>query len=223
MASLLMLGVVALAALGICAALVLVVKSFVQSIEAKQNAWSEFASRVGGQLDSGQPLWTGQPHGVRFLHGKTPCALLIDVEMRPSWQNNNDSTPADVMRLVFELGRVPQFTCDVSPRWLPQLLAGLVGTAGVRLGWAEFDRQFVVVTNDELRAPDILNRPVQQQLLALSEAARSMLPLEKGHVTLTVRDGALEIRLRGSLERIEELWPFYQLGARLFDLLAPRV
>jgi hypothetical protein len=212
---------------GLPALLVFLVVTLVLSAQRSQTAvhaaYAEFAKRVGGQLIASDSFFAyGAPQEIRFLHGKTPCSLIVDVEVISNPNSDQDSRNY-YLRLAFDLGRPAQFTCRIVPQALPKLLAGMLRTADVRLGWNEFDRQFIVEASDELRAPDVLCRSVQEQLLALSQAAAAMSPLDAGHVTLKVEGRLLEVRMKGFLDEPEQLWPYYQLAGRLFDLLAPRV
>jgi hypothetical protein len=203
------------------AVLVILVVSERRMQAGVHTAYTDFAKRVRGQMaPADSSLVLNVPREIRFQHGKTPCLLRVDIE---ETGQGDSSHILYFMRLVFELGRPADFTCRVQPQSLPKFLAGALRTSDVRLGWDEFDRRFIVEASDELRAPEVLNRPVQEQLLALSQAAAAMSPLEAGHVTLTVRDQRVEIRMKGLLDEAEQLWPFYQLGGGLFDLLAPRV
>jgi hypothetical protein len=191
--------------------------------EALRDALAQFAKRVQGQFVTEYRYFTSAgPGEVRFLHGKTPCLLLVDVE-HTGERNSEYPGRTYYVRLLFDLGRPAQFTCRIVPQGLPTLLAGMLRTADVRVGRDEFDRQFIVEASDELRAPDVLSRPIQEQLLALREAALAMAPLHSGHVTLKVQDRWIEVRMKGFFDDSEQLWPFYQLGGRLFDLLGPRV
>ena len=186
-------------------------------------AYDAFAKRVGGKIvDRDQLLGSIQPLEIRFQHGKSPCSLWIDVEYTNNAPGDNPSVKY-FTRMTFDLGRESAFTCRIEPQWLPRILAGVLRTSDVRLGWDEFDRRFIVQTSDELRAPDIVDRPVQEQLLAISQAAAAMSPLEKGHVELQVSGRTLEIRMQGLLDEEEQLLPFYQLCGRCCDLLSPRL
>lgn len=194
-----------------------------RSQKAVHAAYAEFAKRVNGQLIASDSFFAlGAPQEIRFHHGKTPCSLLVDVEVISNPNSDHDSIRY-YLRLAFNLGRPARFTCRIVPQKLPKLLAGMLRTSDVRLGWEDFDRQFIVEASDELRAPDVLCRPIQEQLIALGQAAVAMSPLDGGNVALQVRDRWIEIRMKGFLDETEQLWPFYQLGGRLFDMLAPRV
>jgi hypothetical protein len=202
---------------------VTLVVSGIRSQQAVHAAYAEFAKRVHGQLIAGDHLMAfGAPREIRFQHGKTPCSLLVDVEVI-SHPNSDETSYKYYLRLAFDLGRPAKFTCRIVPQKLPKLLAGMLRTADVRLGFDDFDRQFIVEASDELRAPEVLCRPIQEQLIALGQAAAAMSPLDGGHVALQVRDRWIEIRMKGFLDEAEQLWPFYQLGGRLFDMLCPRV
>jgi hypothetical protein len=186
-------------------------------------AYDAFAKRVGGRIvNREQLLAVVQPLEIRFQHGKSPCSLWIDVEYTGERHSDHPGMTY-FTRMTFDLGRETPFTCRIEPQWMPRILAGVLRTSDVRLGWDEFDRRFVVRTSDELRAPDILHRPVQEQLLAISQAAAAMSPLEKGQVELNVSGRTLTIRMQGLLDEEQQLLPFYQLCGNLFDLLAPRL
>jgi hypothetical protein len=186
-------------------------------------AYVAFAKQVGGQLVADKNI-AGflQPREVHFFHGKTQCLLAIDIELGGTSHNEHPGRTY-FLRMSFDLGRETPFRCNLQPQWLPKLLSGVVRVSDAHLGWDEFDRRFIVQTNDELRAPDILHRPVQVQLMQISQAALAMSPLEAGHVTLTVEGRTVAIRMQGILDEIDQLTPFYQLCGRLFDLLAPRL
>jgi hypothetical protein len=188
-----------------------------------QEEYQTFAKRVGGSLRmENDPLGFSQPREVRFKHGKTSCSLWVDVELVGGGGGEHPGR-AFHMRMSFDLDRATTFVCHITPQWLPKILAGVLRTSDVRLGWDEFDRRFVVTTNDELRSPDILHRPVQEQLFALSQVAVTMLPQEQGHVALAVTGRLLDIRMRGLLDEAEQLYPFYLVCGRLFDVLSPRL
>jgi hypothetical protein len=221
--SVLALGLLILLPLALVAVGVLMVVSTLRSQRAVHAAYAEFAKRVHGQLIASDSFFAfGAPQEIRFQHGKTPCSLLVDVEVISNPNPDQDSRKY-YLRLAFDLGRPAQFTCRIVPQSMPKLLAGMLRTADVRLGFDDFDRQFIVEASDELRAPDVLCRPIQEQLIALSQAAAAMSPLDSGHVALQVRDHWIEIRIKGFLDEVEQLWPFYQLGGRLFEMLSPRV
>jgi hypothetical protein len=194
-----------------------------KSEDAVSAAYAEFAKRVGGQLIAGDSYSAfGAPQEVRFLHGKVSCSLLVDVEVTSHPHSDREDRTYST-RVRFALDRPATFTCLIVPQGLPRLLAGLLQRGGIHLGWDHFEHQFIVNASDELRAPDILCRGVQEQLLAIRQAAAAMSPLDHGHVTLEVREDRIEVRMKGFLDEVEQLWPFYQLSGRLFDLLGPRV
>ncbi len=204
-------------------AIVMLVISTQRSQRAVHEAYAEFAKRVNGQLIASDSFFAfGAPQKVRFQHGKLTCFLVVDIEFTGERHSEHPGRTY-YLRLALDLGRPANFTCRIVPQQLPTLLAGVLRTADVHLGWDKFDRQFIVDASDELRAPDVLCRPIQEQLLALSQAAAAMSPLDNGHVALKVHDHWIEIRMKGFLDETEQLWPFYQLGGRLFDMLSPRV
>jgi hypothetical protein len=182
--------------------------------------WTEFAQRVGGEVVVRPvPIFGyAAPQAVLFAHGKTPCVL--DIETVGSGKHQRHFT-----RLTYDLGRPTQFYCQLAPQYALSFVRQWFGGQDAQLGWPEFDERYIVKTNDELRAPEILDRTVQQSLLDLRKLAGQYILLahEGGFAELTVYSGRLQIRTLGQPKNTEQLLAHAGACGRLADLLGPRV
>ncbi len=182
--------------------------------------WSEFARRVGGEVVVRPvPIFGySAPQAVLFSHGKTPCVL--DIETVGSGKHKRHFT-----RLTYDLGRPTQFYCQLAPQYALSFVRQWFGGQDVQLGWPEFDERYIVKTNDDLRAPEIIDRNVQAALLDLRKLAGKyvLLAHEGGFAELSVYSGRLQIRTLGQTKTIEQLLAHAAACGRLVDLLGPRV
>ena len=183
-------------------------------------AFTDLAARVRGEVVQRKAALWGYPiaRAVVFQYGQVPCVL--DVEVVGSGKHRRYFT-----RLTFDLERFVTFQCRITPEHALSALGSLLGEQDVRLGWEEFDQSFVVKANDELRAPDILHRPVQQALLQLRSEQRRQLGfgIVVGYVDLRVQGRLVQFRTLGRPTSGEQLLAAIQSFARVFDLLSPRL
>ncbi len=135
-------------------------------VQAQMQLWTQFATQVGGEAVIRPIPFFSYPHvrAVLFSHGKTPSVL--DVETVGSGKHQRHFT-----RLTLDLGRPTAFTCQIVPQHGLSFVTRWFGGQDVRLGWDDFDNRYVVKTNDELRAPDILDHSIQLALLDLRNLA----------------------------------------------------
>jgi hypothetical protein len=191
-----------------------------QASQAQVQLWTQFAQRVGGEVVIRPVPLFGYPmaHAVLFSFSKTPCVL--DIETVGSGKHKRHFT-----RLTFDLGRPTAFTCQIVPQHGLSFVAQWFGGQDVRLGWDDFDHRYIVKTNDELRAPDILDHEIRLALLDLRRQVGQSTPLkvEGGYVDLAVHSGRVQIRALAHPRQLDQLLAHAASCGRLFDLLAVRV
>ena len=182
--------------------------------------FTAFAQRVDGELITDKlPFFNFiMPKAVAFSHGQTPCVL--DIETIRSGKHS-----LTFMRLTFELPQPASLSCHIVPQGMLSFVSSWLGAQDVRLGWDVFDDQFVVKTSDEQRAPEIIDRPVQEALLELKCFAGEHQPprmMGSGYADLALRDNQLRLRVRGFFLEEQQMLGYYKIASRIFDQLAPR-
>jgi hypothetical protein len=117
-------------------------------------------------------------------------------------------------RLTFDLPQPTAFLCRVYPQGSWTSLGKLLGGQDVSLGGGPFDDQFVVKTNDEAQAREVLTSEVQESLLELKQWAQEHFGAP---ADWTLEGSVVLVRVGGRLTRVEDMMAFYEHGGQVFD------
>jgi hypothetical protein len=211
------LGALVALVLGILVAFVgpLVPALFGRASGLSFRAYTGFAERVKGTVVSDKrwhfgPLQAGPGElfvpVVKFNHCEMPARLDVEIV--------TGDTTEEYTRLNIDLPRATPFCCRIYPLGTVDWLARIMQMdEDVQVGWEEFDKQFVIKTNDGALARLAITCKVQQELLTLKLWRR---PRQTPKCPeLTILDNSLRVRIV-LLSQVENLMQFYEACGRIY-------
>jgi hypothetical protein len=160
--------------------------------QSKRNdAWKQFAGEIGGEFVPGGFL---RSSAVRAQAGQS--TVTIDTYSVPSGDSNTTYT-----RLRAPFQNKDGLQLRIQRRGLVGRLEKALGTRHVDTGDTDFDRDFVVQSNNELKV----------QSLLLDQGIRSTVQAQRS-IDLHVKDNELRLEVMGAVRDIDRLKVLYKLS-----------
>ena len=129
----------------------------------------------------------------------------------------SDSRPFDTV-LTFLISNPDGFTCHVVLAGVVSRVREWLGRKELKVGSDEFDKNFVVKTNDESLAIQMLDERFQFELLNFSKWAATICKNAPDmRVEVAIESKAMSIRLNGFLVTAEQLIGLTEYGKRVWD------
>jgi len=185
------------------AAVVVFVISAATRTQLRSDNWNRsyiaIAKKYGGQCNPSG--WFGRP-SARFRYGEAPCflsSIKTNVAGGGEFTQISISWPHTDLRL------------EIVPRWRVTKLWPLNGMQEITTGFTEFDKLFIVRSNDESLARGFLSEGVRWQITRLCRF------LASDDIYLMINRGSLVIKKPSFIRTNQVLDDFVRYSLELFD------
>jgi len=180
--------------------------------DSQEQVWREFARELGAEFIAGGSMWGGDKIVVRVNH----WTVILDVHTVVAGYTSITCTRIRAPYLNRDKFRFRVYHKDIFSS-----IGVLLGAQDVEIGNADFDREFVVKTNDEAKVRQLFSNVRVRTLLQANPSVHMLIKESEGTYGADYPPDVDELYLEviGIVRRAERLRSLYELFSETLNHL----